>query len=89
MDNSGFASEGQLLQAAYNLLEKTTVGNYRKKIVNYINKLLSMNGIETNIIIKPLSFNLIGETKEERKNVGDGTEKVEKVTDDNSENEKK
>lgn len=91
MDNSGFASEGQLLQAAYNLLEKTTVGNYRKKIVNYINKLLSMNGIDTKIIIKPLSFNLIEnkkEVKEEPKNVGDGTETVDKVTDDNSENEK-
>lgn len=58
MDSTGFSNEGSLLQAAYNLLEKVTVSHMRKKIVNYINKMFGMNGIDTKIVIKPLSFNI-------------------------------
>lgn len=58
MDSTGFSNEGSLLQAAYNLLEKVTIQHMRKKIINYINKMFQMNGIDTKIIIKPLSFNI-------------------------------
>lgn len=58
MDSTGFSNEGSLLQAAYNLLEKVTVSHMRKKIINYMNKMFAMNGIDTTIKIIPLSFNI-------------------------------
>ena len=58
MDSTGFSNEGSLLQAAYNLLEKVTIQHMRKKIINYINKMFAMNGVDTKIYIKPLSFNI-------------------------------
>lgn len=58
MDNSGFSNEGSLLETSYNLFEKITISPLRNKIVNFINKMFMMNGIDTKIIIKPLKFNL-------------------------------
>lgn len=58
MDSTGFSNEGSLLQASYNLLEKVTISHMRKKIINYINKMFAMNGIDTKIALKPLSFNI-------------------------------
>lgn len=60
MDQSGFSNEGSLLEASYNLIEKTFIGKERKKIFGYINKMLAMNGIDTELVVIPLKFNLSG-----------------------------
>lgn len=58
LDSAGFSDQGGLLQVAYNLLEKTHIQHMRNKIFSYINNLFKMNGINTQIVIKPFSFNL-------------------------------
>ena len=55
---TGFANEGQLLEASYNLLNKTLINGMRKEITNTINRMLHINGVDKDIVIKPLTFNL-------------------------------
>lgn len=64
---TGFNSEAQFLEASYNLLNKTLVKNLQKEIVTTINKMFKINGVDNEVIIKPLSFNLqeLSETKVE------------------------
>lgn len=58
--NSGFSSEADKLEVSYQLYNKLT-GNYnRMAVVRTLNQMLKMNGIETEIIMKPLSFNDFG-----------------------------
>lgn len=55
--NSGFASEADKLEVSYQLYNKLT-GNYnRMAVIRTLNQMLKMNGIDTEIIMKPLSFN--------------------------------
>jgi hypothetical protein len=57
ISNSGFASEADKLEVSYQLYNKLT-GNYnRMAVIRTLNQMLKMNGIDTEIIMKPLSFN--------------------------------
>lgn len=55
---TGFANEGALLEASFNLLNKTIINNMRKEITMTINKMFKINGVNDTIKITPLSFNL-------------------------------
>ena len=58
--NSGFSSEADKLEVSYQLYNKLT-GNYnRMAVIRTLNQMLKMNGIDTEIIMKPLSFNDFG-----------------------------
>ena len=63
---TGFANEGTLLEASFNLLNKTLINNMRKEITNIINKMFIINGVDNKIEIVPLTFNL---TKLENKTI--------------------
>ena len=55
--NSGFSSEADKLEVSYQLYNKLT-GNYnRMAVIRTINQMFKMNGIDTEIIMKPLNFN--------------------------------
>lgn len=57
-EKNGFNSEGKFLEAAF-CLYNTLVGNYnRDAIVKTINFMLKMNGIDQELILKPLRFAL-------------------------------
>lgn len=57
LNNSGFSSEADKLEVSYQLYNKLT-GNYnRMAVVRTLNQMLKMNGIETEIVMKPLNFN--------------------------------
>ena len=58
--NSGFASEADKLETAYQLYNKLTGNNNRMAVIRTLNQMLKMNGVETEIIMKPLSFNDFG-----------------------------
>lgn len=59
--NSGFSSEADKLEVSYQLYNKLT-GNYnRMAVVKTLNQMLKMNGIDTEIVMKPLSFNDFGD----------------------------
>lgn len=53
---SGFASEADKLEVAYNLYNTLTGNHNRNAIVGTLNAALRMNGIDTEIILKPISF---------------------------------
>lgn len=60
ISNSGFSSEADKLQVSYELYNKLT-GNYnRMAVIRTLNQMLKMNGIETEIVMKPLNFNDFG-----------------------------
>lgn len=67
MDSTGFSNEGSLLESAYELYNRTCAKRNRYNIVNTINKLLAMNGIDVTIELKPLTFGF-GTNKQEDKN---------------------
>lgn len=55
--NSGFSSEADKLEVSYQLYNKLT-GNYnRMAVIRTLNQMLAMNGVDTEIIMKPLNFN--------------------------------
>lgn len=54
---SGFNSEGNMLETAYNVYNKV-VGNYNRQcVIKTFNTMLALNGIKTEIVMKPLHFN--------------------------------
>lgn len=62
VDSAMLGGEGNLINVAYNLYLKTKGTNDRNAIINTINKMLQLNGIEQKIVLKPLSFNLTTES---------------------------
>lgn len=59
--NSGFASEADKLEVSYQLYEKLTGNRNRMAVLRTLNQMLKLNGIETEIIMKPLNFNDFGD----------------------------
>lgn len=53
---SGFNSEAQMLETAYNLYNKLIGNHNRDCIINTLNYMFKMNGIDTKVILKPLTF---------------------------------
>ena len=60
-NNAGFSSDADKIETAYQLYQKLT-GNYNRIcVIKTINQMFNMNGIETEIIMKPLKFNDFGD----------------------------
>lgn len=58
--NSGFASEADKLETAYQLYNKLTGNANRMAVIKTLNQMLKMNGVDVEVIMKPLSFNDFG-----------------------------
>ena len=85
--NSGFSSEADKLEVSYQLYNKLT-GNYnRMAVIRTLNQMLKMNGIDTEIIMKPLSFNDFGNDANVQERT-DSTEVDKKEIDENNIEEK-
>ena len=56
INNSGFSSEADKLQVAYQLYNKLVGNSSRMAVIRTLNQMFKMNGIETQIIMKPLNF---------------------------------
>jgi hypothetical protein len=88
ISNSGFASEADKLEVSYQLYNKLT-GNYnRMAVIRTLNQMLKMNGVDTEIVMKPLNFLDFGNDAnvEERTQ---STEVNEKEVDENNVEEQK
>ena len=84
--NNGFNSEGNFLEAAYTLYN-TLVGNYdRDVIVKTINFMLNMNGIQQELILKPLVFSVKSDSTERPTNNTDSNVDEGDVNDNRSGN---
>lgn len=57
-DSAMLGGEGNVLNVAFNLYNKTVITRLRNTIVRTINNALKLNGIETEIVLKPLTFNI-------------------------------
>lgn len=57
---TGFASEADKLETAYQLYNKLTGNNNRMEVIKTLNNMLRMNGVEVEVVMKPLSFNDFG-----------------------------
>lgn len=64
-DNTGFSNSGEYLESAYALYNVNVANNSRREILDTINNLFKLNGVEVNIELKPLRY--IIDSKEEVK----------------------
>ena len=85
VESSMLGGQGNLISVAFNLFNKTVANRMRRNIVNTINSALSMNGVDTKIILKPLQFN-ITETADVHSSpiVDDKDEDTRQATSDNN-----
>lgn len=61
-ETSSLGGDGNLLNVSYQLYNKTIGNSDREEIVNTINKMFSLNGIDTQLYLKPMSFNIVNDT---------------------------
>ena len=86
VDSAMLGGEGNLIRVAYELFLKTKGSYDRTAIINTINKMLALNGIDQKIVLKPLSFDLTemknhSTVPDSTTNIGETTENdEEKIT---------
>jgi hypothetical protein len=61
IDGATLGGGGNEVNVAWNLYNKTVATEYRNAIVTTINKMFALNGIDTELVLKPLDFNLTDE----------------------------
>lgn len=85
-DSAMLGGEGNILNIAFNLYNKTVANKLRRNIVNTINRALAMNGVDTKIVLKPLQFNITETTDTSSNNtvIDDKNEDTEKATSENN-----
>lgn len=88
-NNSGFSSDADKIETAYQLYQKLTGNINRICVIKTINQLFAMNGIDTQIIMKPLKFNDFGDDDAQSMNKTDindniSTNNVEEQEDGNN-----
>lgn len=59
--STGFQSDSQKLETAYQLYQRLTGNYHRQAIVKSLNDMFKLNGIDVEIILKPLHFNDFGD----------------------------
>lgn len=81
---SGFSSDADKIETAFQLYMKLVGNNNRMAIVKTINQMLRLNGIDVEIVLKPLKFNDFGsdndksaDTSSTEKNVNTNEDNVE------------
>lgn len=57
-DSAMLGGEGNILNVAFNLYNKTVISKIRNSIIRTLNNALRLNGIDTEITLKPLTFNI-------------------------------
>lgn len=85
--NSGFASEADKLETAYQLYNKLTGNSNRMAVIKTVNQMFRMQGVDVEVVMKPLSFKDFGDDA----NVPERTESTDVDNNDsnNIEEEKK
>lgn len=57
-DNTGFSNSGEYMESAFALYNVNVANNNRKEILDVVNSLFKMNGVDTQIVLKPLSYRI-------------------------------
>lgn len=58
---SGFASEADKLETAFQLYQRLTGNYHRQCVIQTFNQMLAINGVDTELILKPLKLNDFGD----------------------------
>ena len=87
-DSAMLGGEGNILNIAFNLYNKTVANKLRRNIVQTVNRALAMNGVDTKVVLKPLQFNIANTTDTSSNNtvIDDKNEDTEKATSENNNN---
>ena len=87
-DSAMLGGEGNILNIAFNLYNKTVANKMRRNIVQTVNRALLMNGVDTKVVLKPLQFNIAQTTDTSSNNtvIDDKNEDTEKATSENNNN---
>ena len=83
--NSGFASEADKLETAYQLYNKLTGTVNRMAVVRGFNQMLRMNGVDVEVVMKPLVFNDFGGDNDTAQKTDSADVNKEDVADNNIE----
>lgn len=89
VESVGFSNQGEMLEAAYNLYNITIGNNNRNVIVGTINSLFAMNGVDIQLILKPLRYNILGKNTEEQAQTEDNEDNNARVVSDDTLEEQK
>lgn len=60
-DDTGFSNSGEYLESAYALYNVNVANNNRREILDTVNTLFKLNGVEVNIELKPLRYKVDNE----------------------------
>lgn len=58
IEDAGFSNEGAILEAQYNLANTLLINQLRLSLMKNLNNIFKLNGIDVEIQLKPLRFNL-------------------------------
>lgn len=61
IDGATLGGGGNEVNVAWNLYNKTVATEYRNAVLTTINKMFALNGVDTELVLKPLDFNLTDE----------------------------
>ena len=78
-EGASLGGDGNQLNVAWNLFNKTVASEFRNVIIGTINKMLKLNGIDTEIILKPLDFNLVNVEKKDETATQTPTPQINKI----------
>lgn len=86
-DNTGFSNSGEYLESAYALYNVNVANNSRREILDTINTLFKLNGVEVQIELKPLRYKIDDEqTKVETTTNPEGETKTEEEVEERENN---
>ena len=57
-DNTGFSNSGEYMEAAYALYNVNVANNNRRELLDVINTLFKSNGVDIEVILKPLRYKI-------------------------------
>ena len=58
VDNTGFSDSGAYMESAFALYNVNVANNNRREVLDVINQLFKMNGVDLEIILKPLRYKI-------------------------------
>ena len=78
-DNTGFSDSGAYLESAFALYNVNVANNNRKEILDVINNMLKMNGVDTQLVLKPLNYRITDNQTTSTNNIQSETKTEEEV----------
>lgn len=86
-DNSGFSDSGSLMEAAFSLYNVNVANSIRREILDVINSMFRINGVDIEIKLKPLRYKIDDNTTENKIDTSEEAKGTPKTEDEVTERE--